>query len=130
MADDGVVPARLGDHSRAGAPTSALLAQALWITLLLLSGTFEQLVVYGGFAIALFGAAAVASVVVLRRTQPQLARPFRVPGHPWVPASFVAATLWIAGFVLVERPAEALLSLATVAAGMPLYLLWRGRVMP
>jgi APA family basic amino acid/polyamine antiporter len=130
MADDGVVPSRLGDHSRSGAPTSALLAQALWITLLLLSGTFEQLVVYGGFAISLFSAAAVASVVVLRRTQPQLARPFRVPGHPWVPAIFVAATLWIAGFVLVERPAEALLSLATVAAGLPLYLLWRPRAAP
>lgn len=129
MADDGVVPRGLGDHSRSGAPTRALLVQAVWITLLLLTGTFEQLVVYGGFAIAIFSALAVACVVVLRRRQPGLARPFRVPGHPWVPASFVLATLWIAGHVLVERPTEALLSLATVAAGLPLYALWsrRGR---
>jgi APA family basic amino acid/polyamine antiporter len=127
MADDGVVPRGLGDHSRAGAPTRALLVQAVWITFLLLTGTFEQLVVYGGFAIAVFGALAVACVFVLRRRQPDRTRPFRVPGYPWVPASFVLATLWIAGHVLVERPGEALLSLATVAAGLPLYALWRRR---
>jgi APA family basic amino acid/polyamine antiporter len=125
MADDGLVPRGLGDHSRSGAPTRALLVQAVWITLLLLTGTFEQLVVYGGFAIAIFSALAVACVFVLRRRQPGLARPFRVPGLPWVPASFVLATLWIAGHVLVERPGEALLSLATVAAGLPLYAFWK-----
>lgn len=127
MAEDGVVPGGLGRQSKAGAPTRALLAQAAWITLLLLTGTFEQLVVYGGFAIAIFSALAVACVFVLRRRQPGLARPFRVPGHPWVPASFVLATLWIAGHVLLERPAEALLSLVTVVAGLPLYALWSRR---
>lgn len=124
MAEDGVVPRSLGERSGAGAPVQALLVQAVWISGLLLTGTFEQLVVYGGFAIALFGALAVACVLVLRRTEPELPRPFRVPGFPWVPAAFILATLWIAGHVLFERPTEALLSLATVAAGLPLYWLW------
>lgn len=128
MADDGVVPRSLGEKSRSGAPRAALLAQAVWITLLLLTGTFEQLVVYGGFAIALFSAAAVASVFVLRRRLPELSRPFRVPGYPWVPATFIAATLWIAGYVLIERPTEALLSLATISAGLPLYVWWKWRM--
>ena len=91
----------------------------------MLTGTFEQLIVYGGFAIALFSAAAVACVFVLRWRRPEQPRPFRVPGYPWVPASFIVATLWIAGHVLVERPTEALLSLATVLAGLPLYFFWR-----
>ena len=125
MAQDGVVPRALGARSGAGAPTAAILLQAVWVTLLLFTGTFEQLVVYGGFAIALFSAAAVACVFVLRWRLPQQARPFRVPGYPWVPASFIVATLWIAGHVLIERPTEALLSLATVLAGLPLYAIWR-----
>ena len=125
MAQDGVVPRSLGARSGAGAPTAAILLQAVWVTLLLFTGTFEQLVVYGGFAIALFSAAAVACVFVLRWRLPQQARPFRVPGYPWVPASFIVATVWIAGHVLVERPTEALLSLATVLAGLPLYAIWR-----
>lgn len=127
MAEDGVVPRSLGAHSETGAPTRALVVQALWISALLLTGTFEQLVVYGGFAIAIFSALAVACVFALRRRAPELPRPFRVPGFPWVPAAFVAATLWIAGHVLLERPKEALLSLATVAAGVPLYLWWKRR---
>jgi APA family basic amino acid/polyamine antiporter len=127
MAEDGVVPRSLGERSGAGAPVRALWVQALWISGLLLTGTFEQLVVYGGFAIALFGALAVSCVLVLRHTEPDLPRPFRVPGFPWVPATFILATLWIAAHVLLERPTEALLSLATVAAGLPLYWLWRKR---
>ena len=127
MAQDGVVPRSLGVRSRAGAPRAAILLQAVWVTLLLFTGTFEQLVVYGGFAIALFSAAAVACVFVLRWRLPEQPRPFRVPGYPWVPASFIVATLWIAGYVLVERPTEALLSLATVLAGLPLYAIWRRR---
>ncbi len=130
MAQDGVVPRALGARSGGGAPTTAILAQAVWVTLLLLTGTFEELVVYGGFAIALFSAAAVACVFVLRWRLPQLQRPFRVPGYPWVPASFIVATLWIAGHVLIERPTEALLSLATVLAGLPLYAIWRRREPP
>ncbi len=130
MAEDGAVPAVLGRTSAAGAPIAATLLQCLWVTLLLLTGSFEQLVVYGGLAIALFGATAVASLVVLRWRAPQLVRPFRVPGYPWVPASFILATLWIAGHALMERPAEAFLSLATVALGLPLYLVARRRRSP
>ena len=70
----------------------------------------------------------MASVFVLRRRLPELSRPFRVPGYPWVPATFIAATLWIAGYVLIERPTEALLSLATISAGLPLYAWWKWRM--
>ena len=121
MAEDGALPRRLGQLSASGAPRAATLLQAFWITGLLATGTFEQLVVYGGFAIALFSVAAVASVLVLRGTQPDRPLPFRVPGFPWVPLCFIAATLWIAGHTLIERPGEALLSLATVGVGLVLF---------
>jgi APA family basic amino acid/polyamine antiporter len=127
MAEDGVAPAALARTSPAGAPVAATLLQSVWITLLVVSGTFEQIVIYSGFALAVFGAAAVASVLVLRRREPELPRPYRVAPYPWVPLAFVAASLWIAGHALVERPLEALLSAATVLAGIPLYRIWTRR---
>jgi APA family basic amino acid/polyamine antiporter len=127
MARDGVLPVRLGQTTRSHAPLAALLLQAAWISALVLSGTFEQLVIYAGVALALFSAAAVASVSVLRWREPELPRPFRVRPHPWVPLAYVAASLWIAAHAALERPIESLLSLATVALGVPLYRLWARR---
>lgn len=124
MAEDGLAPGRLARTSRRDAPLGALLLQAVWISVLLLSGTFEQLVVYSGVALALFGALAVGSLSVLRWREPGLDRPFRVSPHPWIPLAYVAASLWIAAYAVAERPVESLLSVATVAAGAPVYRLW------
>jgi APA family basic amino acid/polyamine antiporter len=126
MAQDGEAPRILARTSGSGAPVHATLLQSAWITVLLLSGTFEQLVVYSGFALALFSAAAVSSLIALRRREPERVRPFRVPAYPWVPLAFIAASLWIAGYALVERPLESLLSGATVLAGIPVWWIWRG----
>jgi APA family basic amino acid/polyamine antiporter len=127
MAEDGVAPALFARTSRRDAPLAALWLQAAWISLLLLSGTFEQLVIYSGVALAVFGALAVASLPVLRRRDPELARPFRVTPYPWVPLAYIGASLWIACYAAVERPREALASLLTVLAGVPLYWLWTRR---
>jgi APA family basic amino acid/polyamine antiporter len=124
MAQDGVAPALLARTTRRDAPVAAMALQSAWITLLVLSGTFEQLVVYSGVALALFSALAVACVVALRRTEPGLPRPYRVAPYPWVPLAYVGASLWIALWTTLERPLESLLSLATVLAGAPLYHLW------
>ncbi len=126
MAQDGEAPRILARTSESGAPVHATLLQSAWITVLLLSGTFEQLVIYSGFALALFSALAVASLIALRRREPERPRPFRVPAYPWVPLAFIAASLWIAAYALVERPFESLLSGATVLAGIPVWWIWRG----
>jgi APA family basic amino acid/polyamine antiporter len=126
MAQDGEAPRILARTSESGAPVYATLLQSAWITVLLLSGTFEQLVIYSGFALALFSATAVASLIALRRREPDRPRPFRVPAYPWVPLAFIAASLWIAAYALVERPFESLLSGATVLAGIPVWWIWRG----
>ena len=94
------------------------------MSLLVLSGTFEQLVIYSGVALALFSALTVSSTLVIRRREPELARPYRVSPYPWIPLAYIAASLWIATYASIERPAEALLSLGTVALGLPFYWLW------
>jgi APA family basic amino acid/polyamine antiporter len=128
MACDGLLPALLTDPRLAGrAPLRAIVAQSLWMTVLILSGTFEQLVVYSGVALTLFSALAVAAVVVLRRRRPDLPRPFRVPLYPLTPAVYLAASLAILSYGLWERPAEFLWAIATILAGTPVYWLMRAR---
>ena len=125
MARDGAAPAWLARGAASGAPARAILVQSGWITLLLLSGSFETLVVYGGVALALGSALGVSAVIVLRAREPDLLRPYRVPLYPWVPLAYIAASLLVFACALLERPLEACLALATVATGVPLYHLWR-----
>jgi len=128
MATDGVFPRRLaGVHSRYGSPASSIFLQSLWTSLLLLTGTFEQLIIYSGFVLVLFSALAVASVIVLRVRDPHRPRPFRVPFYPLTPLLFVGFSAWILFFTLRDRPAESLLGIVTAAAGIPLYYYWRRR---
>ena len=128
MASDGVFPRRLaGVHPRYGSPAAAILLQSAWTSLLVLTGTFEQLVVYSGFVLVLFSAFSVAAVIVLRWRRPALVRPFRTPFYPYAPLLFIGFSVWILIFTLRGRPTESLLGIATVLVGLPLYFFWRRR---
>ena len=127
MAQDGVFPRLFARTSEDGTPRNAILLQSAWVTVLLFSGTFEQLLVYSGVAIAAFTALAVSAVLVLRIREPNLLRPYRVPLYPWCPLLFIVASLGTAGYAALERPLESLLAIATVAAGVPLYFYWSRR---
>ena len=128
MASDGLFPKRMaGIHSQYRSPASALFSQSLWSSVLILSGTFEQLIVYSGFVLVLFSGLAVASLMVLRWRRPELARPFRVPLYPYTPLIYLGFSAWILVYTLRGRPTEALFGIATVLLGLPLYSYWRRR---
>ena len=69
------------------------------------------------------GPPAVSSIYVLRRTRPDLPRPFRTPGYPVVPAIFLTATALLSIAAFVERPWVSLYSLLSILAGIPVYYL-------
>lgn len=125
MALDGRIPSGLAHRAESGAPSNAILLQTAWATVLILSGTFEQLVVYTGIILGTFSALAVAAVMVLRRTQPSLPRPYRVPLYPVIPCAYIGAAAAVVFYTVAERPTEAGLGLATVLAGVPFYFLQR-----
>jgi APA family basic amino acid/polyamine antiporter len=123
MARDGVFFASARRiHPRFRTPVVAIVSQAAWSAVLVLSGTLSELVSYTGFAIVLFSGAAVASLFVLRRRQND-ERPFRAWGYPWAPGLFVL----ISGAMLVSEiarsPRTAIAGLAVIAAGAPVYWL-------
>ncbi len=126
MAQDGLFFRSLARISpRHRVPTASLAAQALWASVLVLSGTFEQLYTYVVFVEVLFYAATGAALYVLRRARPEVPRPYRTWGYPWVPALFILASLALMANTLKERPAESLIGIALLALGLPAYLAWR-----
>jgi APA family basic amino acid/polyamine antiporter len=122
MARDGLfLPAAGVVHPKSHVPVQAIVAQALWSGVLVLSGTLSQLVSYTGFAIVLFSAIAVAAVFVLRHRQPDEARPFRAWGYPWAPATFVLMSAVVLANEIWRTPQTSLAGLAVIAAGIPVY---------
>ncbi len=127
MAQDGVISpwlARLDPQT--GVPVRAILFQSAWASVLILSGTFEQLLVYSGLVLALFTALSLSTIFRLRTTSAGHEALYRSPWYPVLPALLVAGTLSLVWYSLWQRPLESLYGAATVAAGIPLYLLWRG----
>ena len=126
MARDGVFFRSLGAvHPRFHTPGRSLWAQSLWGVALTLSGTYEQLYTYVIFAGLLFHVATAGAVIVLRKKRPEVKRPYRVFGYPWVPVLFVLASMLLLVNTLVEKPFESMIGLVLLAAGVPAYLWWR-----
>ena len=112
-------------HPRFHTPAAAIVAQAIWSTILVLCGTLSQLVSYTGFAVVLFSAIAVVCVFVLRRREPDAPRPFRAWGYPWAPAIFVIACAAMVVNEMIRNGATAITGVAVIAAGIPVYFLFK-----
>ncbi len=123
MAKDGLFIDRVSRvHPRWRTPVEALLFQGLWSAfLVLVIGGFSQLFTYVIFGGWIFYALAVLSVLALRRKEPDLPRPYRVPGYPVVPILFGATALAIVVNTLIETPRESLLGLAFIGLGVPVF---------
>ncbi|MBI3983269.1 MAG: amino acid permease [Gemmatimonadetes bacterium] len=128
MARDGLFFRRLAEvHPRFGTPSVAVLWSSLWAAVLALSGTFEELLTYVVFAGWVFYGLGAVSVFVYRRTQPELPRPFKVPGYPVTPVLFVLSAVAIVVNTLVAQPKQGLLGVLVMMTGVPAYFVWRRR---
>lgn len=128
MARDGLFFRKFGEvHPRFQTPGFSILMQGAWASILAASGTFEQLVSYLIFAAWVFYAMTVFAVLVLRRKQPHLERPYRMWGYPVTPLLFAAASLGLVVNSIVRLPGPSLIGLGIIATGVPVYFLWRGR---
>lgn len=129
MARDDALP-RAFARLRPGAdvPAFGVTTQALWAGVLVLTGVFEDLLTYTGFAVVLFSAAAVASLFVLRRRPEYRRRPaVRAWGYPWAPILFLAASAAMLIQAIRFAPGPSLAGAGIIAAGLPLYFWTRAR---
>lgn len=126
MAKDGVFFQRLTYvHPKFATPTSAIILQAVWSCLLILTNTWGTLFTYVSVVITLFSAFTVGSVIVLRYKRPELKRPYKLWGYPIVPLLFVIIHLWIVWGSVTEKPFQSLVGVFIVAIGIPVYLIWK-----
>ena len=101
--------------------------QAIWISLLCLSGRYDQLYTYATFAVILAYTATGVALFVFRRRLPDAPRPYRCWGYPVVPLVFVLSSAALAVNTIREQPKETLASLAILLLGVPVYF-WRRSV--
>ncbi|MGH9721278.1 MAG: APC family permease [Bryobacteraceae bacterium] len=126
QARDGLFFAKFGEvHPRFETPAFSVLMQSAWAAVLAASGSYEKLFSYVIFTSWIFYGMTVAAVIVLRRKQPNLPRPYKMWGYPITPVLFVLVT---AGFVvntIFTKPGPSLIGLLLVATGVPVYYAWR-----
>ena len=113
-----------------GIPVPAVIAQSVLTLLLLLTATFEQVLVYTQLALLACGFLVVLGLMILRWREPSLPRPFRVPLYPLTPILFLAISAFAIVYTAVSRPFEALCGAATMLLCLLLYLPARGNRSP
>ncbi len=118
MAQNQLLPAFLAEVREGGAPMGAIVLQGVWTSILIISGSFEQLIIYSGLVLTAFSAVTASAVLVLRRRQPALPRPYRVPLSAVTPGIYIGVS---------QRPMESVLAAGTVLAGVPVYLAQKRR---
>jgi APA family basic amino acid/polyamine antiporter len=106
-------------------PVFALAIQSVWACLLTLSGSYGDLLDYVIFAVLLFYILTIAGIFVLRRTRPDMDRPYRAFGYPVLPALYIIAATVILLVLAVYRTQTSWPGLIIVLAGVPVYFLWR-----
>ena len=114
--------------SQRGTPARALLLQgALAVILILTLGDFLRTLIYTAAAVYLFYVGTCLALIVLRRKDPQIERPYRVTGYPLTPLIFSAVCGWLIYRAILYKPEVSLAALGIVALGLPLYWLTRQR---
>ena len=123
MAKDGLFFKSAGRiHKKYNVPSNSILLQCVIAVVMVLSGTFEQVLTYMGFALGIFPLLTVFGVIKLRRDNPDA---IRMPGYPVTQFIYIAAGLLILGLSYAERPLESSIASLTVLAGIPAYYIFK-----
>jgi APA family basic amino acid/polyamine antiporter len=120
----------LAKRNARGAPVFAIILQAAVAIFLTLTATFNAVLTYVGFTLALFASLAVLGVFVLRVKHPEAPRPFKTWGYPVTPAIFLVLYGWMIVYLFIERPMPSVCGLLTVGSGLLLYKLLAATGLP
>ncbi len=127
MAKDKLFFRKAGQLNKNHVPAAALIVQAIWTSLLCLTGTYGQLLDYVIFAALIFYALTTIGLFILRSKLPDAERPYRAVGYPVLPALYIVLASTIAVVLLIsdKTRAQAISGLVLVAIGVPVFFLWR-----
>jgi len=113
----------IGKLNKTNVPGNSLLWQGIWASVLVLSGTFDQLTDMIIFAVFIFYGATSLGVFILRRKMPHAHRPYKVWGYPVVPAIFIIFCIYLFFNTIITRPREAAIGMILILSSIPVYLI-------
>ncbi len=127
MARDKLFFRRAATLNAKAVPSFALIVQSVWVSLLCLTGTYSQLLDYVIFAALIFYVLTTIGLFILRRKHPEIERPYRAFGYPFLPALYIVLAGAVAIILLLapQTRTQALSGLVIVLVGIPVYALWR-----
>lgn len=126
MSRDGLFFKAAGHLShKSKTPVVSLWVQCLWTCILCLSGSYGQLLDYVIFAALVFYALTIFGLFRMRKTRPEIERPYRAFGYPVLPALYIVMATWISVVLLRYKPQYTWPGLGIVLLGLPVYFLWK-----
>ena len=128
MAQEGLFFKKAATLNRFGVPGFALIAQAVWASVLCLSGTYGDLLEYCTFASLLFYIVTIGGIFILRRKEPDAERPYRVVGYPLIPVLYMLVAGAICVILLITKPQSTWSGVFIVLLGLPVYYLQKRRL--
>jgi basic amino acid/polyamine antiporter, APA family len=122
MAKDKLFFKKFGDvHSQFRTPVNALVLQGIWAIVLTVSGSYSDLLTYITFASVLFNVLTVFAVFIMRKKAPDMPRPYKVAGYPFVPIFYIIIGITFLIYVFQGDPVNSLKGLALILLGVPIY---------
>jgi APA family basic amino acid/polyamine antiporter len=128
MAADGLFFRKVGTLNSKGVPATGLIFQAVWASLLCLSGTYGQLLDYVVFAVLIFYVLTITGIFVLRKKMPDAERPYKAFGYPVIPLLYVILATSIMLILLIYKQDYTWPGLIIVILGIPVYFLWNRKM--
>ena len=125
MAKDGLFFKKVGSLNSKGVPQFALIIQGVWSILLCLSGAYGDLLDYVIFAVLLFFALTILAIFILRIKRPDIPRPYKAFGYPYIPALYILVTVIVMIILLIYKPNYTFPGLLIVLLGVPVYYIWK-----
>ncbi len=115
-------------HPKYKTPGRSLMIQAVWASILTLTGTYDQIFTYVIFAGWIFYALGGYAIFILRKKMPDAVRGYRVPGYPYVPIVFIVVATWFVTNTIISQTTDSIVGLFLVLAGVPFYLYWKNQI--
>lgn len=126
MAKDGLFFKKLAQlGKKSNVPENSLILQGIWSILLVLSGSYSQLLDYVIFAAIIFYIMTIGGVLIARKKYPDIERPYKVMFYPYLPILYCIVSLFIAVNLLIYKPDYTWPGLLIVLSGFPVYWFWK-----
>ena len=123
IGEDFSLCSKLAACNHQGIPVNAVVFQGLLATFFIVSATFESVLIFSSFVLAINTLFSVLGVFVLRFKKLNISGAYKTTAYPIAPIIYLSVTLWTLTYVLISKPTEALIGLGIIAAGAVIYFL-------